>query len=69
MASPEEIYQCQVSNCGCTYNPDKGDRKGEIPPGVKFEKLTDDWRCPICGGTKKSFRPLAGPGSTQTEKP
>ena len=63
MAAPEEIYQCQTVNCGYIYNPDKGDRKGKIPPGVKFENLPEEWRCPICGGTKRCFRPLAGPGS------
>ncbi|OIQ49418.1 Rubredoxin-2 [Pseudodesulfovibrio hydrargyri] len=64
MALPEEMYQCQTVNCGYIYNPDKGDRKGKIPKGTRFEDLPDDWRCPICGGTKKCFRPLAGPGST-----
>jgi len=63
MALPEEIYQCQTVNCGYIYNPDKGDRKGKIPKGTRFEDLSDEWRCPICGGTKKCFRPLAGPGS------
>jgi len=65
MAAPEEIYQCQTVNCGYMYNPDKGDRKGKIPAGVKFTDLPDDWRCPICGGTKRCFRPIVGPGSTR----
>ena len=65
MAAPEEIHQCQTVNCGYMYNPDKGDRKGKIPAGVKFADLPDDWRCPICGGTKRCFRPIAGPGSTR----
>jgi len=65
MAQPEEMYQCQNTNCGYIYNPDKGDRKGKIPAGTRFEDLPDEWRCPICGGTKKCFRPLAGPGSTR----
>jgi len=64
MALPEEMYQCQNTNCGYIYNPDKGDRKGKIPAGTKFQDLPDEWRCPICGGTHKCFRPLAGPGST-----
>ena len=34
MANPEEMYQCQMVNCGYIYNPDKGDRKGKIPKGV-----------------------------------
>lgn len=65
MANPEQIYQCQTVNCGYIYNPDKGDRKGKIEKGTAFEDLPDTWRCPICGGTKKCFKPLAGPGSTK----
>ncbi len=67
MARPEDMWQCQTVNCGYIYNPDKGDRKGKIPKGIKFEDLPDDWRCPICGGTKKCFRPLVGPGSSKAD--
>jgi rubredoxin len=67
MARPEDMWQCQTVNCGYIYNPDKGDRKGKIPKGTKFEDLPDDWRCPICGGTKKCFRPLVGEGSTKAD--
>ncbi len=67
MAAPEDMWQCQTVNCGYIYNPDKGDRKGKIPKGTKFEDLPDDWRCPVCGGTKKCFRPLVGPGSTKAD--
>ncbi len=63
MAKAEEMYQCQTVNCGYIYNPDKGDRKGKIPKGTKFEDLPDDWRCPVCGATKAMFKPLAGEGS------
>lgn len=65
MARPEDMWQCQTVNCGYIYNPDKGDRKGKIPKGTMFEDLPDSWRCPICGGTKKCFRPLMGEGSTK----
>ncbi len=65
MARAEEMYQCQTVNCGYIYNPDKGDRKGKIPPGTPFEDLPDDWRCPICGATKAMFKPLAGEGSVK----
>lgn len=67
MVEPEEMYQCQTLNCGYIYNPDKGDRKGKIPKGTCFEDLPGDWKCPICGATKKMFRPLAGPGSLAAE--
>lgn len=67
MAKPEEMWQCQTVNCGYIYDPDRGDRKGKIPKGTCFEDLPDDWRCPICGASKKMFRPLAGPGSAAAE--
>ena len=67
MARPEDMWQCQTVNCGYIYNPDKGDRKGKIKKGVLFQDLPDEWRCPICGGTKKCFRPLMGEGSTKAD--
>lgn len=53
-----DLHQCQMSNCGFIYNPEKGDRKGKIPKGVAFEDLSEEWRCPICGASKKSFKKL-----------
>ena len=58
MAAPSEMYQCQTVNCGYIYNPDKGDRKGKISKGTSFDDLPDDWKCPVCGATKKMFKPL-----------
>ena len=63
MTNPEEIWQCQTVNCGYQYDHGRGDRKGKIPKGVRFEDLPDSWKCPVCGGSKKCFRPLAGVGS------
>jgi rubredoxin len=63
MVQPEEMYQCQSASCGYIYNPDKGDRKGKISKGTRFEDLPDGWKCPICGAGTKIFKPLAGPGS------
>lgn len=56
MGKPEQMWMCQTSNCGYIYNPDKGDKKGKIPKGTSFEDLPEDWKCPICGATKKSFK-------------
>jgi rubredoxin len=67
MADPKDMYQCQVSNCGYVYDPDKGDRKGAIPAGTAFKDLPDEWKCPMCGSSGKTFRPLAGPGSVVEE--
>jgi len=67
MSRPEEMWQCQTVNCGYIYDPDRGDRKGKIGKGTRFEDLPEDWKCPVCGAGKKMFRPLAGPGSVAAE--
>jgi len=53
-----EKYVCQM--CGYIYDPAKGDRKGKIPPGVAFEDLPHDWKCPLCGVPKTRFSPMNG---------
>jgi len=58
MVEPKDMWQCQTTNCGYIYNPEKGDRKGKIKKGVKFEELPEDWKCPICGASKKAFNCL-----------
>ncbi|MDA8239113.1 MAG: rubredoxin [Nitrospiraceae bacterium] len=50
------MWQCQRANCGYIYDPKKGDRKGKIPPGTRFEDLPDDWTCPLCGAGKHMFK-------------
>ena len=67
MANPEEMYQCQTVNCGCIYDPDRGDRKGKVKKGTQFCELGDEWCCPVCGASKKMFKPLGGPGSTKED--
>ena len=46
-------YECAV--CGYVYNPELGDSEGGIEPGTPFEKLPDDWVCPVCGALKSEF--------------
>ncbi len=46
-------YVCSI--CGYVYDPAKGDPDNNIPPGTPFEKLPDDWRCPVCGASKSDF--------------
>ena len=46
-------YQCTV--CGYIYDPELGDPDGGIKPGMPFEKIPDDWVCPICGASKDQF--------------
>ena len=49
-------YKCSV--CGYIYDPAKGDPEGKIPPGTPFEKLPEDWTCPVCGAAKSEFEKL-----------
>jgi flavin reductase (DIM6/NTAB) family NADH-FMN oxidoreductase RutF/rubredoxin len=46
-------YVCTV--CGYVYDPEKGDPDSGIEPGTPFEKLPDDWVCPVCGAGKDKF--------------
>jgi rubredoxin len=34
--------------CHYIYDPEKGDKTQNIPPGVAFEDLPDTWVCPTC---------------------
>ncbi|MBM4286318.1 MAG: rubredoxin [Deltaproteobacteria bacterium] len=49
-------HQCQI--CGYIYDPAQGDAEGKIPPNTPFEKLPDNWVCPICGASKDQFSPV-----------
>lgn len=48
-------YVCNV--CGYEYDMDKGDDEGGVPAGTSFEKLPEDWVCPVCGADKSEFSP------------
>jgi rubredoxin len=50
-----ENYVCGI--CGYVYDPSKGDPDSNIPPGVPFKKLSEDWVCPVCGASKDEFSP------------
>jgi len=39
------------------------DPHGAIAAGKPFEKIPDDWRCPICGAAKSDFEKIYS-GST-----
>jgi rubredoxin len=42
-------------NCGYVYDPEKGEPMSSVPPGTPFEKLPDDWVCPLCYVKKHEF--------------
>ena len=50
-----ENYICQI--CGYSYNPEEGDPTMGIPPGTPFEKLPEDYKCPVCNASKEYFKP------------
>ncbi|XP_057809335.1 uncharacterized protein LOC131023770 [Salvia miltiorrhiza] len=47
------IYECR--SCGYKYNEAAGDPSYPVPPGLPFDKLPDDWRCPTCGASQSFF--------------
>ena len=49
-------YEC--IECKYIYNPKYGNEKAGIKPGTAFEKLPDDWVCPVCGEGKDMFQEL-----------
>jgi len=46
-------WVCSV--CGYVYDESTGDADNNLPAGVKFADLPDDFVCPICGVGKDSF--------------
>ncbi|MDP8247784.1 MAG: rubredoxin [Candidatus Tritonobacter lacicola] len=46
-------YVCTI--CGYVYDPENGDPDKGVPAGTPFEKVPDDWVCPICGAGKDDF--------------
>jgi rubredoxin len=48
-----EKWRCIV--CGYIYDPEVGDPDGGVAPGTPFEKIPDDWVCPVCGAPKDQF--------------
>ena len=49
-------YKCGV--CGYIYDPKLGDPESNIPAGTAFEKLPEDWVCPVCGASKDQFEKI-----------
>ena len=46
-------YVCNA--CGFIYDPAEGDPLNGVAPGTPFEKLPDNWVCPVCGVGKEEF--------------
>ena len=50
------MWICEL--CGYVYDPAEGDPDGGIAAGEGFEKIPDNWSCPVCGARKDDFSPL-----------
>ena len=48
-------YVCTV--CGYVYDPAVGDADSGVAAGTAFEKIPDDWACPVCAVGKDMFEP------------
>ena len=51
-----EKFKCTV--CGYEYDPAKGDPDNGISAGTPFDKLPEDWVCPVCSVGKDSFEKM-----------
>lgn len=60
--TPEEMDRYECRSCGNTYEPARGDSRGEIPAGVPFQDLPKDWRCPVCGASQGQFSNIGPAG-------
>lgn len=53
---PAPSYPLHVCNgCGYVYDPAIGDEENGVDPGTLFNKLPEDWICPLCGEEKYQF--------------
>jgi rubredoxin len=47
------IYVCKV--CGFEYDESKGYPSLGIEPNTKWDNIPDNFKCPVCGASKKDF--------------
>jgi rubredoxin len=43
------------SACGFVYDEAEGDPDSGIPPGTRWEDISEEWVCPECGVDKSYF--------------
>ena len=60
------VWECQI--CGWVYDEAKGSPDDGIPPGTRWEDISEDWTCPECGATKSEFEMLAAVGTADTDR-
>jgi len=58
MADNASCFVCLM--CGYVYDPELGDPSQGIEPNTSFDKLPEDWVCPMCYVGKDEFESLKG---------
>lgn len=48
-----EKWKCSI--CGYVYDPAHGAPDTGVAPGTPFDKIPEDWTCPVCGASKDNF--------------
>jgi len=51
-----DFKKWECLSCGYIYNEAKGDPDEDIPAGIKWEDLPNNWECPDCGVGKEDFK-------------
>ena len=49
------IMEKYICPCGYEYDPEQGDYENGVEPGTPWEKVPEDWVCPVCGLGKDMF--------------
>ncbi len=60
-AASQDRYECPA--CGYIYEPNEGDARRQIPAGTPFERLPEDWACPVCGASAAKFKNVGQRGA------
>lgn len=62
--APFKKFICRV--CGYIYDEAQGDPEHGLPAGTRFDDISDDWVCPLCGASKRDFEPYQEVASIDT---
>jgi len=48
-----DTYICEM--CGYEYDPEAGDPENDVAAGTSWDKVPEDWVCPVCDASKDAF--------------
>jgi len=52
------VSKWQCTACAYAYDPEAGDPENGVAPGTPWEKVPEDWLCPVCGVGKELFEEI-----------